>query len=69
MCRDQPRNRTAGCKVTASDYEKLAAAARQGDLTLAGGAYIAHFAMCAITAPASEIVFELGSCELRVPCL
>lgn len=34
MCRDQRRNRTVGCKVTASDYEKLAAAARQEGRTL-----------------------------------
>jgi hypothetical protein len=34
MCADQPRNRTVGCKMSDSEYEKLAAVAEQEGQTL-----------------------------------
>lgn len=34
MSADQPRNRTVGCKMTDSEYEKLAAVAEQDGQTL-----------------------------------
>jgi hypothetical protein len=34
MCADQPRNRTVGCKMSDSEYEKLAAVAEQDGQTL-----------------------------------
>lgn len=34
MSADQPRNRSVGCKVSDSEYEKLAAVAEQDGMTL-----------------------------------
>ena len=34
MSADQPRNRTVGCKMSESEYEKLAAAAEGDGMTL-----------------------------------
>jgi hypothetical protein len=40
MPADQPRTRTVGCKMTDSEYERLAAVAEGDGMTLGGGSGI-----------------------------